>query len=609
MNTTQVQQKALDGALVASVNRLEFRKCNMRLKTDIKPKEATFQMVLDALALTPLYRAFLITSCPKIPGQVFEDLPPEHNILSFIRDLGHTGDITYLTDVNGMFHKKNIDYVYLLREDLLFQIENKDAKKTHKMSYLRFTKIIIDYFMLKDQSISRRNKMFWHTTRDDTMFTSMRCISRHADTQVYGTILPRELKNQAMLESKAYQTYYAFASRKKAPKPKYIRKEADSETSPKKKLVQAAKGTRLKSKAKMAKPDKKKQPAKKTKAKGLAVLSEVALSGAKQLKLATKRSKKDFHMSYASGSGDGVDIQSKVPDEQQQKTSNTDEGTDSEEEGDNDDDADNDDDDGDSNDHDDDNQTEQEEEEYDDEVNIEEEEKIDDEESIDEEEDDEVTNELYDYVNVNLGNKDTDMTIADQGASDQQNKTGDPTQSSSVSSDFTSKLLNLDNPSPVDNEIASLMVTTAQHATTIPEITSSFTTPVPPPPPFLHPLQQEATPIPSPTTSETTTSLPALPNFISIFKFNERVFNLEKDVLEIKQVDQYAQALSSIPAIVDHYMGNKLGEAINKAILAHNLDCKQEAQDEKNAYIELVDTTVRTIIKEEVNTQLPQILP
>ncbi|GKA71625.1 retrovirus-related pol polyprotein from transposon TNT 1-94, partial [Tanacetum coccineum] len=191
------QQKALDDALVAPSDRLEFRKCNMRLKTDIKPREATFQVVLDALALTPFYRAFLITAyfCPKILGQVFEDLPLEQDILSFIRDLGHTGDITYLTDVNvdylhqpwrafatvinkclsgketgmdkirlsraqilwGMFHKKNIDYVYLLWEDLLFKIEYKDAKKTNKMSYPRFTKIIIDYFMSKDPSISRRN--------------------------------------------------------------------------------------------------------------------------------------------------------------------------------------------------------------------------------------------------------------------------------------------------------------------------------------------------------------------------------------------------------------------------------------------------------------------
>ncbi|GKA01816.1 hypothetical protein Tco_0674481 [Tanacetum coccineum] len=42
MNTTQAQQKALDDALVAPADRLEFRKCNMRLKTDIKPKEANF---------------------------------------------------------------------------------------------------------------------------------------------------------------------------------------------------------------------------------------------------------------------------------------------------------------------------------------------------------------------------------------------------------------------------------------------------------------------------------------------------------------------------------------------------------------------------------------
>ncbi|GJU83780.1 retrovirus-related pol polyprotein from transposon TNT 1-94 [Tanacetum coccineum] len=269
INTTQAQQKALGDALVTLADRLEFRKCNMRLKTDIKQKEATFQVVLDALALTSFYRAFLITP----------------------------------------------------------DIENKDAKKTNKMSYPRFTKIIIDYFMSKDQSISRRNKMFWHTARDDTMFTSMRCISIHEDTQVYGTILPTELTNQAMLESKAYQTYYAFASREKASKPKYIRKKADSNTSLMKKPVQATKDTRLKSKAKVAKPDKKKQPAKKTKAKGLAVLSEVALTEAEKLKLATNRIKKDFHMSHASGSSDGVDIQSKVPDEQQYKTSGIDEGT------------------------------------------------------------------------------------------------------------------------------------------------------------------------------------------------------------------------------------------------------------------------------------------
>ncbi|GJS97164.1 hypothetical protein Tco_0804132 [Tanacetum coccineum] len=455
MNTTQAQQKALDDALVAPVDRQEF-----------------------------------------------EDLPLEQDILSFIRDLGHTRDVTYLMESICYRHQQ---------EDFLFQNEYKDAKKTNKMSYPRFTKIIIDYFMSKDQSILRRNKMFWHTARDDTVFTSMRCFSRHEDTQVYGTILPKELKNQAMLESNAYKTYYAFAFGEKTPKPK------------------------LKSKAKVAKFDKKKQPTKKPKAKGLAVLSEVLLS-------------------------DGVDTQSKVPNEQQQKTSATDEGTGiipgvhdvpiyeskSEKETW-----------GDSEDEDDENDSDDLSDESDDD-NDEEEEKIDDEEMMYNDEDDEVTKDLYEDVNVNLGNDDTKMTNVDQGASKQQNKTGGPTQSSSVNSDITSKLLNLDNPSLADNEITFLIDTTAQHATTILEITS------------------------------TTTSFTSLPYFASVFKFNERFTNLEKDLLEIKQVDQ---------------------EAINKAIQAHNFDSREEAQAKKREYIELIDTTVRTIIKEEVNAQLPQMLP
>nr|GFA42628.1 hypothetical protein [Tanacetum cinerariifolium] len=405
-----------------------------------------------------------------------------------------------------------------------------------------------------------------------------------------------------------------------------------------------------KTKAKVAKFDKKKQPAKKPKAKGLVVLSEFALTEAEQLKLATKRSKKDFHISHASFLGDGVDTQSKVPGEQHLNTSGADEGTgtipgvldvpvyeseskkeswgDSGEE-DEDDESDyvdksdgDDNDDGSSDDNDEESiesdrdeilnpnltnvdQTEHEEEDVDEgvhaplEYELIDDEKIFDKENIDEEEEDEVTKELYDDVNVNLGNEDTEMT----------NKTRRPTQSSSVCSDFTSKLLNLDNPSPIDNEIASSMDTTAHHATAIPEITSSFTTPTPPPPLFFNPLSQQETPTSTPMASEIITSLLTLPDFASVFKFNERVTNLEKNLSEIKQVDQYAQALSSITAIVDRYIDNKLGEAINKAIQAHNFDCKEEAHAEKRECIELVDSMVRTIIKKEVNAQLPQILP
>nr|GEW58643.1 hypothetical protein [Tanacetum cinerariifolium] len=80
-------------------------------------------------------------------------------------------------------------------------------------------------------------------------------------------------------------------------------------------------------------------------------------------------------------------------------------------------------------------------------------------------------------------------------------------------------------------------------------------------------------------------------------------------MLEMKQVDQYAQAISLILAIVDHYIDNKLGESIQQSMKSHTAECREETLADKKGYIDLIDTLVRAIIKEEVNTQLPHIHP
>ncbi|GJT75411.1 hypothetical protein Tco_1042136 [Tanacetum coccineum] len=254
-----------------------------------------------------------------------------------------------------------------------------------------------------------------------------------------------------------------------------------------------------------------------------------------------------------------------------------------------------------------------------------------DEEKMNEEEEADAE-ELYRDLNLNLRKEDAEMTDTDQGGAEQTNvsqesgfeqveedahvrlttvhdkqKTDGTVQSSSMSSDFTSKHLNLDNTPPPENVIASLMDTTITiPVTATPEVAS---TTVPLPPSSFNPPPQQTTPTPIPTTSEATTSFPALPDFSSVFKFNERVTSLETTLSEMKQVGQYAKALSSIPAIVDGYISNQLQEAIQKAIQSHNAECREEALHDKKEYIDLVDTSVRTIISEEVKTQLPYILP
>nr|GEW71903.1 hypothetical protein [Tanacetum cinerariifolium] len=224
-----------------------------------------------------------------------------------------------LIDIRYHFIKEHVENevieLYFVNTEYQLAVEQKDAKKSNEMYYPRFTKVIINFFMTKDQSIPRRNKVNWHFARDDHMFTTIKLVSRHKNTQQYGFILPIELTNEAIKNSESYKEYYVIASGAEPPKTKAsIRKKQSSSntTMP----PPTAKGKRLKTLAKVDKPAKEKQPAKTSKSKGLTVLSEVSLTKSEHMKLATKRSLTQTHISHASGSGadEGTGIIPRVPD-------------------------------------------------------------------------------------------------------------------------------------------------------------------------------------------------------------------------------------------------------------------------------------------------------
>nr|GEU41507.1 copia protein [Tanacetum cinerariifolium] len=220
MDTTRGQQKALDDKLVTPSNRLKIGKCNLRLSSNLNSKEPTLQVFRVTISQHHSLLHFkmngkshtinvenyrdMLQICPKLPGQKFKDPPFEGGILSFIRELGHTGEIKVLSDVN-------VNYM-------------------------------------------------------------------HQPWRLFAAIINKCLSGKTTaLES--------------------LRLSPDSDTSPKKKLVQAPKGKRLKATSNMPKSRKKKLLA-----QGLETLSEIALFKAEQMKITTKRSKIQFHSSHASGS-------------------------------------------------------------------------------------------------------------------------------------------------------------------------------------------------------------------------------------------------------------------------------------------------------------------
>nr|GEY00548.1 hypothetical protein [Tanacetum cinerariifolium] len=242
MATTIEQQVALDEALVPSTKRLRIRRSNFRLPSDIQSKESTLQVVYDVLRECPFFKAFLVTTddmlhiSPRVPGQSFDELPFKEEILDFLRFLGHSAQIKTLIDVNvnklfqpwlsqaqilwGLYRKRNIDYAFLIWEDFVYQMEHKNQMKSNEMYYPIFTKVIIHHFMTKKPSIPRRNKVNWHYVRDDILFSTIKVVSRHQNTQQYGALLPIELTNDEIKNSKAYKEYYGCATGEAAPKPK-----------------------------------------------------------------------------------------------------------------------------------------------------------------------------------------------------------------------------------------------------------------------------------------------------------------------------------------------------------------------------------------------------
>ncbi|GKE20614.1 hypothetical protein Tco_1432126, partial [Tanacetum coccineum] len=148
--------------------------------------------------------------CPKLPDQPF-DIPPftDEEIVSFIYELGYTGNIETLPELN-------VNFVELLWEDFAFQIDNHHSKES--MPNPRFTKIIIDHFISQNKSISMRNKINLHTVRDDSLLGTLKYVSKTKERQVYGAVIPKEMINEDILNSTAYKTYYAYASGAKEPK-------------------------------------------------------------------------------------------------------------------------------------------------------------------------------------------------------------------------------------------------------------------------------------------------------------------------------------------------------------------------------------------------------
>nr|GEX27469.1 hypothetical protein [Tanacetum cinerariifolium] len=288
MATTIKQQVALDEALVPSTQRLRIGRSNFRLPSNIQSKESTLQVVYDVLHSCPFFKA--------IPVQSFDELPFKEEILEFLWFLKHSAQIRTLTNVNI---------------NKLFQ------------PWRSFGAVI-------NKCLTGKSSGF-DSFRDDIIFSTIKVVSRHHNTQQYGVVLPIELTNEKIRNTKAYKEYYACATGKAAPKPKASarRKRSGSDTSITPPTAITTLTTTTAVTPRLTVTAKGKQPAK---VKSPSDPSELARIKAQQLKIVLRRSRHETHISQHGGSD--VDTQEKNRDDEEgdEKDKSNDEEEDADEE-------------------------------------------------------------------------------------------------------------------------------------------------------------------------------------------------------------------------------------------------------------------------------------
>ncbi|GJV70004.1 hypothetical protein Tco_1485513 [Tanacetum coccineum] len=553
----------------------------------------TSSWIRKSAELTLKYSVRFFRSVPDSLTKILWNLLQNKIYLHLSRNLVTLASVTCYLPFELIKYTSLGGHLLLSLTEFMYQVDNREISSARKqqMPYPRFTKVIIDHFISKYNSISMRNRINLHTARDDSLL--------------------------------AYKTYLDYATRKVPPKKE---RKFKKPASPKLKTVPTSpkeptqKGKRVKRLAKKATttpstgvvirdtPNKsvsnKITPTKTDRGKGIELLSDAALLEDAQLKKTLRKSKKETHKLQASGSSEGADFELEVPVMMILGGNNEDENddfNDEDDDGGNDDDSSSNDD-GDNNAHDSE-QTDSDdddenpsftlknykEEEHDEEyVFTPEKDKFNDEEKMYEEEDDDVAKELYGDLNITQGLRDTDMTNVEQGGEDQQN----------TSHEF-GKLLNVDNTSPNVNEISSLVNTLT----------------VPPSPPPVNPSShrittpQQQTPESTTTTTNPITTLPEIPNFASLFGFEQRASALETKMSEFNQTSQFVEVVSSISGIVDQYLASKMKEAMDVAVRIQSNKLKEETEAENQEFINQVESTMKAIIKEQVKAQVSKVMP
>ncbi|GKA94973.1 hypothetical protein Tco_0817011 [Tanacetum coccineum] len=119
-----------------------------------------------------------------------------------------------------MFYRENVDYPSLIWEDIAYQIDHRRAKKSRRenMSYPRFTKVIIDYFLSKHKSLKKLKFQHFYPIKDDGVVSRLKFVRMDEDVQQYGLAILATMLNKEIIQSESYKRFILYSNGQIPPK-------------------------------------------------------------------------------------------------------------------------------------------------------------------------------------------------------------------------------------------------------------------------------------------------------------------------------------------------------------------------------------------------------
>ncbi|GJY47269.1 hypothetical protein Tco_0436332 [Tanacetum coccineum] len=98
--------------------------------------------------------------------------------------------------------------------DFQYQIDYRQSKlrRCEIMPYPRFTKIIINYFLLLHKSIAKGLSVGLNTIKDDSVIKRLKFVNKGKDYQEYGRTIPDMMLTDEIKQSEAYKAFIGYST-------------------------------------------------------------------------------------------------------------------------------------------------------------------------------------------------------------------------------------------------------------------------------------------------------------------------------------------------------------------------------------------------------------